>query len=125
MKLIEVATTLWQEPAFVELGRRGLGEARDDKILERFVATADSWVAELVWGAPAVDPADGCFPLPTAPGLGVHLDHDACARQPRANARFNLVRHGWERPDGAAAGNYPAKAAVGESGSAVSSAKPS
>jgi galactonate dehydratase len=43
-----------------------------------------------------VDPADGCFALPTAPGLGVRLDHAAVARHPRTHAYLNLVQEGWE-----------------------------
>ncbi|MEU6721410.1 mandelate racemase/muconate lactonizing enzyme family protein [Nonomuraea sp. NPDC046802] len=86
------------------------------KILEHFNDFADPWVKDLVQGAPVVDPADGCFALPTAPGLGVRLDHEACARHPRTNAHFNLVRDGWERRDSA---RVPAAA----SGSAASSAR--
>ena len=43
------------------------------KVLEHFNDFADPWVQDLVEGAPRVDPADGCFALPTAPGLGVRL----------------------------------------------------
>lgn len=67
------------------------------KVLEHFNDFADPWVAELVHGAPAVDPVDGHFAIPTAPGLGIRLDHEACARHPRTNAHFNLVQTGWER----------------------------
>ena len=38
------------------------------KVLEHFNDFADPWVAELVDGAPRVDPADGCFALPTGAG---------------------------------------------------------
>jgi galactonate dehydratase len=69
------------------------------KVLEHFNDFADPWVATLVEGAPRVDETDGCFGLPTAPGLGVTLDHDACAARPRTGAHFNLVRPGWERRD--------------------------
>lgn len=72
------------------------------KVLEHFNDFADPWVAALVSAAPALDAADGHFPIPTAPGLGVHLDHEMCARYPRTNAHFNLVRDGWERRDPAA-----------------------
>ena len=67
------------------------------KVLEHFNDFADPWVAEVVAGAPRVDPADGCFGLPTAPGLGVRLDHARAAEHPRTRARFNLVAEGWER----------------------------
>ena len=53
------------------------------KVLEHFNDFADPWVSDLVDGAPSVDPDDGCFPLPTTPGLGVRLNRDACARYPR------------------------------------------
>jgi galactonate dehydratase len=66
-------------------------------ILEHFNDFADTWVGELVDAAPAVDPRDGCFPVPTAPGLGVRLDHDACAEHPRTHAGIFLFSDGWER----------------------------
>jgi galactonate dehydratase len=44
-------------------------------------------------------PADGCFGLPTGPGLGVRLDRAAVARHPRTHVHFSLVREGWERRD--------------------------
>ncbi len=69
------------------------------KVLEHFNDFADPWVAELVDGAPTVDPVDGHFAVPTGPGLGIQLNHEACARHPRTNAHFNLVRDGWERRD--------------------------
>jgi galactonate dehydratase len=53
-------------------------------------------VGELVDAAPAVDPRDGCFPAPTAPGLGIRLDHEACAEHPRTHAGIFLFRDGWE-----------------------------
>ncbi len=66
-------------------------------VLEHFNDFADPWVSELVDAAPAVDPLDGCFPLPTEPGLGVRLDHDACAEHPRTRAGIFLFNDGWER----------------------------
>ncbi|HEY3181554.1 MAG TPA: mandelate racemase/muconate lactonizing enzyme family protein [Gaiellaceae bacterium] len=66
-------------------------------ILEHFNDFADAWVSDLVDSAPAVDPLDGCFPLPTAPGLGVRLDHEACAEHPRTRGRILLFSEGWER----------------------------
>jgi len=56
-------------------------------------------VAELVGGAPRVDPVDGCFALPTGPRLGVRLDREAAGRHPRTGVHFNLVEEGWERRD--------------------------
>lgn len=67
------------------------------KVLEHFNDFADSWVYELVDGAPRVDAADGCFPLPDRPGLGVRLNHDACARHPRTGGRIRLFEEGWEK----------------------------
>jgi galactonate dehydratase len=68
------------------------------KVLEHFNDFADPWVAELVDSPPRVDPADGCFAIPTGPGLGVRLDREA-ARHPRTDVHFNLVEEGWERRD--------------------------
>jgi galactonate dehydratase len=66
-------------------------------ILEHFNDFADEWVSELVDVPPAIDPLDGCFPLPTEPGLGVRLDHGAFARHPRTHAGIFLFDDGWER----------------------------
>ena len=67
--------------------------------VDRSVPVEDTWgaMAELVDGAPRVEEADGCFALPTAPGLGVRLDREAAARHPRTGVHFNLVEEGWER----------------------------
>jgi galactonate dehydratase len=67
------------------------------KVLEHFNDFADPWVNDLVHGAYRVDAADGCFELPTAPGLGVRLDREAAAEHPRTRVHFNLVEDGWER----------------------------
>jgi galactonate dehydratase len=66
------------------------------KVLEHFNDFADPWVSTLVDGAYQVDPADGCFGLPTAPGLGIRLNREAAAAHPRTGAHFNLMRDGWE-----------------------------
>ncbi len=66
-------------------------------ILEHFNDFADPWVSELVDVAPAVDPIDGCFAVPSSPGLGLRLDHDACAEHPRTRAGIFLFEEGWER----------------------------
>jgi galactonate dehydratase len=68
-------------------------------ILEHFNDFADTWVSGLVDAAPTVDPLDGCFPVPTGAGLGVRLDHDACAEHPRTHAGIFLFSPGWERRD--------------------------
>jgi galactonate dehydratase len=69
------------------------------KVLEHFNDFADPWVRDLVVGAYEVDAADGCFGVPTEPGLGVRLDPAACAAHPRSRVHFNLVAEGWERRD--------------------------
>jgi galactonate dehydratase len=58
---------------------------------------ADPWVNDLVEGGLRVAESDGCFPVPTAPGLGVRLDHAAVAQHPRTRVHFNLMQEGWER----------------------------
>jgi galactonate dehydratase len=67
------------------------------KILEHFNDFADSWIRDVAPGLPHVDPADGCFPLPTEPGLGVRVDWDAAAEHPPEAVHFDLFRPGWER----------------------------
>jgi len=66
------------------------------KVLEHFNDFADPWVHDLVTGSPRIDPEDGCFALPTEPGLGVKLNHEAIAAHPRTNIHFNLMAEGWE-----------------------------
>ncbi|HEY7473932.1 MAG TPA: mandelate racemase/muconate lactonizing enzyme family protein [Vicinamibacterales bacterium] len=67
------------------------------KVLEHFNDFADAWVHELVDASPRIDPVDGCFVAPDRPGLGLKLDHDACARHPRTGGRIKLFEKGWER----------------------------
>jgi len=67
------------------------------KVLEHFNDFADAWVQELVDAPPTVDPADGCFAVPERPGLGVRLNHEACAKHPRTGGRIRLFDEGWER----------------------------
>ena len=67
------------------------------KVLEHFNDFADPWVSEIVTGAPYVDPADGCFELPTAPGLGVELNREVCEAHPRTFGRLDLFSEGWEK----------------------------
>jgi galactonate dehydratase len=69
------------------------------KIQEHFNDFADPWVRDVAPGLPAVDPDDGCFPVPTAPGLGVTIDWDVVAEHPREDVHFNLFEPGWERRD--------------------------
>jgi len=67
------------------------------KVLEHFNDFADPWVHDLVDHPPRVSVDDGCFGLPDRPGLGVRLNHDACAAHPRSGGRINLFEAGWER----------------------------
>jgi galactonate dehydratase len=67
------------------------------KVLEHFNDFADRWVFDLVDHAPQVDAADGCFALPERPGLGVVLNHDACAEHPPTGGRLRLFEAGWEK----------------------------
>jgi galactonate dehydratase len=88
-------------------------------ILEHFNDFADTWLSELVDAAPAIDPVDGCFPVPTAAGLGVRLDHDACAEHPRTHAGIFLFSDGWEWR-----GEPPAAAAIAGRDETPSPARP-
>lgn len=74
---------------------------RNVEIVEHFNDFADPWVSELVDHAPTVDPVDGCFAVPERPGLGLRLDHDACAQHPRTGARLRLFVEGWQHRDAA------------------------
>ena len=47
---------------------------------------------------PEVDRNDGCFSVPTRPGLGLKLNHEVCARAPTDRwARIVCSEEGWER----------------------------
>jgi galactonate dehydratase len=67
------------------------------KVLEHFNDFADPWVFDLVDHAPRVSEHDGCFDLPSRPGLGVRLNHDVCREHPRTGGRLRLFEAGWER----------------------------
>ena len=69
------------------------------KIQEHFNDFADSWVKDIEQGMPEIDPADGCFPIPTKPGLGITLDEAAALEHPMEAVDFNLFKTGWERRD--------------------------
>ena len=66
------------------------------KIQEHFNDFADAWVRDLAPGLPEVGD-DGCFPVPTAPGLGVRVDWDAVAEHPRENVHFDLEAPDWHK----------------------------
>lgn len=70
------------------------------KVLEHFNDFADAWVHELVDHSPRIDPADGCFVAPERPGLGLKLDHEACAAHPPTGGRIRLFDAGWEQRQG-------------------------
>ena len=65
------------------------------RILEHFNDFADPWVFDLVDEPPRVD-ADGSFEVPVRPGLGLTLDHDACAEHPATGGTIKLFEEGWE-----------------------------
>jgi galactonate dehydratase len=67
------------------------------KVLEHFNDFADPWVQDLVDHPPRVSADDGCFGLPDRPGLGVRLNHDACAAHPRTGGILRLFEAGWEK----------------------------
>ena len=67
------------------------------KLLEHFNDFADPWVQDLVDLPPQVSAEDGCFGLPDRAGLGVRLNHDACAAHPRTGGRLRLFEAGWEK----------------------------
>ena len=69
------------------------------RVLEHFNDFADPWVSQLVDHAPTVGD-DGCFAVPDRPGLGLELDHDACAEHPAGGGRIKLFEEGWERREG-------------------------
>ncbi|HTK07463.1 MAG TPA: mandelate racemase/muconate lactonizing enzyme family protein [Ktedonobacteraceae bacterium] len=66
------------------------------KIQEHFNDFADSWVKDIVEGAPEVSREDGCFPLPTAPGLGVKLNEALAAEHTRKDVFFDLFADNWQ-----------------------------
>jgi galactonate dehydratase len=65
-------------------------------IQEHFNDFADAWVRDVAPGLPEIGD-DGCFPVPTAPGLGVTLDWDAAAEHPREAVRFTPFAEDWHR----------------------------
>jgi galactonate dehydratase len=66
------------------------------KIQEHFNDFADAWVRDVAPGLPQIGD-DGCFPVPTAAGLGVTVDWDAVAEHPRESVKFNLFAEDWHR----------------------------
>jgi galactonate dehydratase len=66
------------------------------KIQEHFNDFADAWVRDVAPGLPEVGD-DGCFPVPTAPGLGVRVNWDAVAAHPREDVHFDLGAPDWHK----------------------------
>jgi galactonate dehydratase len=67
------------------------------KIQEHFNDFADEWVKAAAPGLPEVDPTDGCFPLPSGPGLGVTLDEEFVRAHPMQDFKFNLFAADWHK----------------------------
>ncbi len=66
------------------------------KIQEHFNDFTDPWLRDVAPGLPGMG-SDGCFPVPTAPGLGVTIDWDAVAEHPRQTFTFDLFADDWHR----------------------------
>lgn len=65
------------------------------KIQENFNDFDEPYVLASAPGLPAVE--DGCFALPTGPGLGVTLDEDVVAAHPEQHIHFNLFKEDWHK----------------------------
>ncbi|MDE0609853.1 MAG: mandelate racemase/muconate lactonizing enzyme family protein [Anaerolineaceae bacterium] len=68
------------------------------KIQEHFNDFADAFVLEAAPGLPRV--VDGYFSLPKGPGLGVTLDEDVIAANPRQKVHLNLFAEDWHKRGG-------------------------
>ena len=65
------------------------------KIQEHFNDFAEAYVKKAAPGNPEID--DGYFALPSGPGLGVTLDEEVVAANPRRRVHFNLFAEDWHR----------------------------
>ena len=65
------------------------------KIQEHFNDFAEAYVKKAAPGNPEIQ--DGYFALPSGPGLGVTLDEDVVAANPRRRVHFNLFAEDWHR----------------------------
>jgi galactonate dehydratase len=65
------------------------------KIQEHFNDFCEPYVKASAPGVPEV--VDGCFSLPTGPGLGVTLDEDIFHAHPRQQVFFNLYKDDWQK----------------------------
>ncbi len=67
------------------------------KIQEHFNDFEEDYVLAAAPGLPKV--VDGYFSLPQGPGLGVTLDEDVIAANPRQHLHFNLFAEDWHKRD--------------------------
>ena len=67
------------------------------KIQEHFNDFGEDYVLAAAPGLPKV--VDGYFSLPQGPGLGVTLDEDVIAANPRQKLHFNLFAEDWHKRD--------------------------
>ena len=67
------------------------------KIQEHFNDFGEDYVLAAAPGLPQV--VDGYFSLPQGPGLGVTLDEDVIAANPRQHLHFNLFAEDWHKRD--------------------------
>jgi len=65
------------------------------KIQEHFNDFAEAYVKRAAPGNPEIE--DGYFALPSGPGLGVTLDEEVVAANPRRRVHFNLFAEDWHR----------------------------
>ena len=65
------------------------------KIQEHFNDFAEAYVKKAAPGNPEIE--DGHFALPSGPGLGVTLDEEVVAANPRRRVHFNLFAEDWHR----------------------------
>jgi galactonate dehydratase len=65
------------------------------KIQEHFNDFCEPYVKQAAPGNPEV--LDGCFPLPSGPGLGVTLDEEIFRAHPKQAVHFNLFKEDWHK----------------------------
>ena len=65
------------------------------KIQEHFNDFSEAYVKKAAPGNPEIE--DGYFALPSGPGLGVTLDEEVVAANPRRRVHFNLFAEDWHR----------------------------
>ncbi len=79
-------------------------------IQENFDYFNDAWTRDLVTWTPQLNPANGHFSLPEAPGLGLKLNLDVVRAHPYdPNAFLNIHTEGWEKRLGTARPKRKAK----------------